>query len=189
MFFHAVSTYSSESEAAAISQALSMASVDYGHEAKSIHVIVDAVFKMSDGWKAVVRVLVEPDLELEESESLKIEDRMLEKIEAQNKENLDDYLEELVEGPILYAHFPEEYEEIYEAFLALEPSVKAHLLQEGPLWDLVQEHPLDIEFYEAVHLLELDRYRDQDTRRLNEALKSPRVKQKIHTYIQDLELE
>lgn len=187
MLFHAISAYSSVSEAAAVSQATAVASSDYGRDAKSVHIIVDAVFKVGDGWKAVVRVLVELDLDIEEEIREKHEEHFA-KIDKKKLLDEDDLIEEFSEGPIVYAHFPERYQEIYDEFSALELDVKSHILEEGPLWDLIQDYYLDVEFYEATHSLELQRKHKDDTRKLNNNLKSPWVRQKIHAYIQNLEL-
>jgi len=55
--------YSENIAVQSISAALSEISAVYSKGAKSVHIIVSAVFQLGNVWKAIVRVAVEPDLE------------------------------------------------------------------------------------------------------------------------------
>lgn len=101
MLSHAISAYSEGSATAAISAAIGQASSDYGKDAKSVHIIVVNVFKIGDGWQAIVKVIVEPDLEKNLDKELKHEEyHETKQQKKEQEEDLDMYLDVDMEVPM-----------------------------------------------------------------------------------------
>ena len=173
--FHSIRGRSSASPSAAISEAMGEAVSDFGKDAKSVHVLIASISQVGDEWVAIVRVVVEPDLD-EESE-LKHElihkhegeqDRKREEEFKEEREGMRKREEDLREqahvdlpepesdhAPYLYAYMSSEHEEFYKALpKQLEESSHfyPHLIEEGALWNEVEEGFFPhADFYEATH--------------------------------------
>ena len=167
---HVVSKSSLQSAAMAVSEAIAVALSAYGHDAKNVHVIVDSIESLGNEWKAVIRVLVQPDLE-EELEKLLIKENIidqetLERHEKQRKHErdiemaiLDDSLdlEEALEMNeiIVFAYFPAAYEDVYYQYDTIKPDhYHAHLIQSPDTWKHVEDFFPDLDFYHATHPVE-----------------------------------
>lgn len=200
MFSHGI-TASSSSSSTAINAAIAEASSDFGGEAKSVHIIVTRIIEINGVWVANVLVLVSPDLDkdLDEEEKLEHEGQHL---KQENNEDLDIEYETLdfgyEDGMGVHVYFPielEEYMHDFEHYMSIDPKVAQshdfyfHLIDEGPLWDAVQQHPLDIEFYEATHSAELRLCQENDNRKFQENMKAPRLQKKMRGALQDFELD
>lgn len=167
---HIVSRSSLQSAAMAVSEAIAVALSAYGHDAKNVHVIVDSIETLGNEWRAIVRVLVQPDLE-EELEKLLIKENIIdqETLERHAKQRkherdieiaiLDDSLdlEEALEMSeiAVFAYFPAAYEDVYYHYDTIKPDhYHAHLIQSPDTWRHVEDFFPDLDFYNATHPVE-----------------------------------
>ncbi|MGB1076887.1 MAG: hypothetical protein ACPG05_01155 [Bdellovibrionales bacterium] len=64
MIFHSISGVSNVSAECAVGSAISSATTAFGKESKSIHLVLSHLIKTVDGWKAIMKVVVEPNLSI-----------------------------------------------------------------------------------------------------------------------------
>lgn len=167
MFFHGISGTSNTSGAEAVSNAIGMAVADYSEGAATIHIIVTNVFEIDGKWQAMVRVVVQPNLDHrleekadpEESLEQKKEDEhnLEQKRAAEDAKKRDMYFdlledfEEMLNEHGVFVLLPANYEDVYYDIVQKYPALNIRSIEEGPLWDSVEKILLDNEFYEATH--------------------------------------
>lgn len=137
--FHVVTKQSKEGPEAAIAMALGAAVPNADEGAKNVHILLESVTQIDDVWVATVRIIIEPDMEVEdvpkdispflESEELEekrqyIEADMLAAAGARYQSMNEQVVHELQHigdvGDVhnhsnLYVYVPSEYDDIYQS--------------------------------------------------------------------------
>ncbi len=180
MFSHSMTGYSMESSSAAVSAALGMAGSS-GEDVQSVHIFVESVSKVGEGWKAIVRVIIEPKLEntfdpkLEhdkeehdrEHERDKKHEEELAAHPEMHYEFEDDFegIERNLEAEDIFIHIPPRYEAFYDE-LSVKYGNRVHKMDHDDIKEHLRDHMLDITFYEATHWDELQKKHEEDERRM-----------------------
>ncbi|HPF78299.1 MAG TPA: hypothetical protein PLF01_03305 [Alphaproteobacteria bacterium] len=190
--FYAVTKQSKEGPEAAIAMALGAAVPDADEGVKNVHILLESVTQIDDVWVATVRIIIEPDMEVEEvpedispaleSEELEekrqyiAEDMAL--AQAHHKLVHEETLHELEnisdsnDLSSLYVYTPTEYDDVYQAAEAdIKPHIDKydayypHVIEEGPLWEQVERGVFaHDDFYEATQEEQRERWQNlQDT--------------------------
>lgn len=156
MFFYVMTGYSEVSAEDALEAAVGDAVQGYGEEAESVHIIILGVVKVGDGWRALVRVVVEPKVKEPKEKAARDDEENKKKLKQ--KEHGEIHPDQ--PHPVIHFHVMDELEVVLGAALSelgLEgDDYYLHVMAEGPLWLNVQGQFPDIDFYEAVHSEEIE---------------------------------
>lgn len=172
MIFYAVEGHSSVSAEAAIASAIGEASVDYSKDAKAVHILIAGICQIGEEWVAIVRVIVETNLDEKLESSGDVEHKHVEKKEKkEDKEgvveevpykSLFDEVQDIDHDPHIYVYTVPEYEDVYD-FLPENLKESAHFyfhpVEEDDLWERMQNGFFPhTEFYEATHSEQLEHW-------------------------------